>query len=247
MTENNLYNNTMSTLYVTATPIGNLEDITLRAIRVLSEVDIILAEDTRHFAKLKSHLEASQNSYYITANIVRFDQHTESTQLTKIISQLDEGKAIALISDAGTPLLSDPGFLLIKTIQTHTSHEVVPIPGVSAVTAALSVSGLPPYPFNFLGFLPTKNAKLNKLLESALKIHAITPTTFVAFEAPQRLTQTIHTANTFCLQNNARISLTLANELTKLHEKVIPLHLPVDEPENFKELRGESTLVWRFN
>lgn len=236
----------MSTLYVTATPIGNLEDITARAVRILSEVDVILAEDTRHFAKLKSHLEATQDSYSITANIVRFDQHTESTQLTKIISQLDDGKAIALVSDAGTPLLSDPGFMLIKTIQTHTTHHVVPIPGVSAVTAALSVSGLPPYPFNFLGFLPTKNAKLTKLLEMTLDINNIIPTTFVSFESPQRIAQTIQLMNDICLQKNVHLTVAIANELTKLHEKILHLHLPSEDFQNVRELRGEITLVWRF-
>lgn len=232
-------------LFVTATPIGNLEDITLRAIRVLSEVQVILTEDTRQFAKLKSRLEATQPEYTINADIIRFDQHTEANQLTKIIGLLDEGKNIALVSDAGTPLLSDPGFLLIKTIRKHTHHQVVPIPGVSAVTTALSVSGLPPYPFCFLGFLPPKEGKLTATLISCLAVHKESPMTFVAFESPNRVNQTVSQMNAFCQENACAIELVILNELTKLHEKTVHIKLP--EPEELPELKGEITLTWRFS
>lgn len=235
----------MATLYVTATPIGNLEDITLRAIRILSEVDIILAEDTRQLAKLKSRFEATQPEYTINADIIRFDQHTEANQLTKIIRLLDEGKNIALVSDAGTPLLSDPGFLLIKTIHKHTDHHVVPVPGVSAVTSALSVSGLPPYPFCFLGFLPPKQGKLTTVLTSTLELHTAMPLTFVAFESPNRVDQTVSQMNAFCQENTCKIELVVLNELTKLHEKTVHINLP--GIEDLPELKGEITLTWRFS
>lgn len=235
----------MSTLYVVATPIGNLEDITLRAIRILSEVSVILAEDTRHFGKLVAHLTATQTNYSITASVQRLDEHTEPHSITRIVSLLDEGKDIALVSDAGTPLISDPGFLLVKAITTQTAHTVIAIPGTSAVTAALSVAGLPPYPAMFLGFLPPKQAKLIALLKSVYTVHHGIATTFVAYESPHRITETIHALNTFCKEAQTKLTLVVLNELTKIHEKSIRLVLPLQT--EMPEIKGEITLVWRFS
>jgi len=145
-------------LYVVATPIGNLEDITYRAVSILSEVDLIAAEDTRHSRVLLSH-------YGITTNMQAFHEHNETQLEDRILERLAQGQSIALISDAGTPLLSDPGFRLVRAAR-QAGLPVYVVPGPSAVTAALSVAGLPTDRFAFEGFLPVKAAARKKRLET---------------------------------------------------------------------------------
>lgn len=145
------------TLYIVATPIGNLEDITLRAKRVLSEVDLIAAEDTRHTRKLLAHLD-------IHTPLTSFSQHHEKGKRHKIVDVLKEGKDVALVSDAGTPCISDPGYPLL-TAAVQEGMKIVPIPGASAVITALSAAGLPTDRFTFIGFLPEKPGKRRKILE----------------------------------------------------------------------------------
>jgi len=151
----------MSILYVVATPIGNLKDITLRALEVLKEVDFILAEDTRTTKKLLSHFQ-------ITKPLISYHQHSKIQKINTIINLLKEGKKLALVSDAGTPGISDPGNLLIGELikQLGNKIKIVPVPGVSAVTAAASISGMSMDRFFFLGFLPKKKKRTKFLKES---------------------------------------------------------------------------------
>ncbi len=167
------------TLYVVATPIGNLEDITLRALRVLKEVDAIACEDTRHTRLLLSR-------YGVTTPLVSYHEHNESRRTPELLTRLEGGRSIALVSDAGTPVLADPGFVLIRAAIAQ-DIPVVAVPGPSAVTAALAVSGLPTDRFLFLGFLPRRSAERRRLLEEISTL----PYTLVFFEAPHRVAQTL--------------------------------------------------------
>jgi 16S rRNA (cytidine1402-2'-O)-methyltransferase len=193
------------TLYIVATPIGNLEDVTARAVRVLSSVDLIAAEDTRHSAKLLRHLG-------IRAETLALHEHNEREQAPKLLDWLRRGKSIALISDAGTPLISDPGYALVRAAHAA-GVPVVPIPGASAVIAALSVAGLPSDRFVFEGFLPPRDAARRAALER-LRAEA---RTLIFYEAPHRIRE--------CLRDMADIfgaerEATVARELTKQFETV---------------------------
>jgi len=165
----------MSTLYIVATPIGNLEDTSFRAIRILHEVDLILSEDTRETTKLLNHynIKTSQISY-------RDQNHTKI--ISKILEILGSGKTLALVSDSGTPLISDPGFKLVASVLTK-GHIIVPIPGPSACVAALSASGLPTDKFVFLGFLPKKPNARKELLQTYGKLDC----TLTIYESPYRV------------------------------------------------------------
>jgi 16S rRNA (cytidine1402-2'-O)-methyltransferase len=194
-----------ATLYVVATPIGNLEDMTPRAVRVLSSVDVIAAEDTRHSAKLMRH-------FGIPTKMVALHEHNERTQVPKLLDWLRSGKSIALISDAGTPLISDPGYPLVRA-----AHEagiaVVAVPGASAVIAALSISGLPSDRFAFEGFLPARSVTRRAALERL----CAESRTLIFYEAPHRIME--------CLQDMVDVfgadrEATIARELTKQFETV---------------------------
>jgi 16S rRNA (cytidine1402-2'-O)-methyltransferase len=194
-----------ATLYVVATPIGNLEDMTPRAVRVLSSVDLIAAEDTRHSGKLLRH-------FGIPTEMVALHEHNERVQVPKLLERLRNGKSIALISDAGTPLVSDPGYLLVRA-----AHEaglpVVAIPGASALIAALSVSGLPSDRFTFEGFLPARGVARQAALERVRG----EARTLIFYEAPHRILESIEDmAQVFGQEREA----TIARELTKQFETV---------------------------
>lgn len=167
------------TLYVIATPIGNLEDISERAVRVLNQVDLIAAEDTRHSGKLLRHLG-------IHKSLVSVHEHNEEQQLNRLLQVLAEGRSIGLISDAGTPLVSDPGFRLVQAVRLA-GFTVSPVPGPSSVIAALSAAGLPTDRFSFEGFLPAKSGARLK----ALTALATDPRTLVFFESPRRVLATM--------------------------------------------------------
>jgi 16S rRNA (cytidine1402-2'-O)-methyltransferase len=216
----------MGRLYLIATPIGNLEDITLRALRLLQEVDLIAAEDTRHTGRLLAH-------YEISTPQISYHDHNKLTQLETILHALEKGD-VALVSDAGTPGLSDPGYKLVEAAITH-GHPVVPIPGPSAVTTALVVSGLPTDAFVYLGFLPRRKTERRRLLSSL----AHESRTLVAFETAPRLGATLKDIQAE-LGNR---QITVARELTKLHEEV--WRGPVSEAlERFGGgVKGEVTLV----
>lgn len=193
----------MSTLYLVATPIGNREDMSQRALRVLGEVAVIFAEDTRHSGQLLF-------AYGIKADLRSLHQHNETARLDEVLSLLNQGKDVALISDAGMPLISDPGLLLVSSLQ-DTEHQVVPIPGASAVLAALAGSGLPTQPFSYFGFLPDKKGKRVSFL-NRLKTLPHTLIFFVAIHDLEKYLKDIGEIFT-----SEKISI--ARELTKMHEQ----------------------------
>jgi len=218
------------TLYLVATPIGNLEDITLRALRVLKEVDLIACEDTRQTQKLLSH-------YGIQTRTVSYHEHNEMTKAAELVVDLEGGAKIALVTDAGMPGISDPGFRLIALAIRH-HVPVVPIPGASAFLAALVASGLPTDSFRFSGFLPAKSGQRRKLLESVRE----SPRTQVFYEAPHRLLETL--AEVIELMGTERY-VVVAREVTKLHEEFLRGRV-VDvfqELQKRGEVKGEITLL----
>jgi 16S rRNA (cytidine1402-2'-O)-methyltransferase len=193
-------------LYLVATPIGNLEDITLRALRVLKEVDLIACEDTRQTRKLLNH-------YDIKTPLVSYHEHNEMTKSAELVVDLEGGAKIALVTDAGMPGISDPGFRLIALAIRH-HVPVVPIPGASAFLAALVASGLPTDSFRFSGFLPSKSGQRRRLLETVKD----SPRTQVFYEAPHRLLETL--ADVSEVLGNDR-HVVVAREVTKIHEEFL--------------------------
>jgi 16S rRNA (cytidine1402-2'-O)-methyltransferase len=192
------------TLYLVATPIGNLADITHRALQVLKDVDLIACEDTRHTHKLLQH-------YGITTKTVSYHEHNEQQRTAQLIAQLKDGSDIAVVSDAGTPSISDPGFRLVRAA-IENDVPVVPVPGPSAVISALIAAGLPTDEFFFAGFLPSRsNARRTRLNE----LRAV-PGTLIFYEAPHRLASTLKDAYEILGEREAVV----ARELTKLHEEI---------------------------
>lgn len=194
-------------LYVVGTPIGNLEDMTLRALRVLNEADCILCEDTRVTKKLLSH-------YGIPTPTLSYHAHTTSKKSSKILDLLREGKKLALVSDAGTPAVSDPGSLLVAQIHVHAPEvTIVTVPGPSALTAALSIAGLPVSDFLFLGFLPHKKGR-----ETLFKEIAASTRTVVFYESPHRILKTLASLQMHIPRERTVVVL---RELTKMYEEVV--------------------------
>lgn len=194
----------MGMLYVVGTPIGNLEDMTFRAVKILQSVDVIAAEDTRHTGKLLQHFQ-------IKTPQVSYHEHNRNERLPDLLKQLNQGKAIALVTDAGMPGISDPGYELVKGC-IEAGIQVVPIPGATAGITALSASGLPTDRFVFEGFLPTSGQERQQRLES-LQAES---RTLIFYEAPHRVRETLQDlAN--CLGETR--SIVVARELTKLHEE----------------------------
>ena len=194
-----------ATLYVVATPIGNLRDITLRALDILAHVDRVVAEDTRNSAMLLRH-------HGIDAKLVSLHQHNERERAAQIVEQLGAGQSLALVSDAGTPGISDPGAILVDCIRAA-GYAVVPIPGASALSTALSASGMQTLPFSFHGFLPVKSAARKKYLQSI----AAHTGTLIFYEAPHRVVESI---DDLCAVFSAERAIVIARELTKLFETI---------------------------
>jgi len=221
----------MSILYVVATPIGNLEDITLRAIRTLGEVDYVLCEDTRVTRKLLSH-------YDIKTPTISYHANSKITKLEKILEMLVEGKNLALVSDAGTPTISDPGVQLVEQIREKLPDvKVLAIPGASALTAAISVAGVPSARFEFLGFLPHKKGR-----ETIFSEIAASETTTVFYESPHRILKTLESLAKHCPEKN----ITIARELTKIYETSTsgkPAEILQHYDENPEEVRGEFVVI----
>jgi 16S rRNA (cytidine1402-2'-O)-methyltransferase len=197
---------TLSTLYVVATPIGNLGDISRRAIEVLSSVDVIAAEDTRHTGKLLSE-------FSISSKLIALHDHNEDRSTARIIQMLEGGQSIAIVSDAGTPLISDPGYHLVNQCLSR-GFDVVAVPGPSSVTAALSIAGMPTNRFSFEGFVPAKNVARREFL-SNLKFETRTQ---VFFESPHRISETLRTIAEIMGRER---QLSLCRELTKTFEQVV--------------------------
>lgn len=222
----------MSKFYVVATPIGNMGDITLRAIETLKEADIILCEDTRETKKIlqKYNINKPTLSYHTQSNLAKID---------KIFDLLKEGKNLALVSDAGTPAISDPGAMLISQIKEkfNESVEVIPIPGATAVIAALSASGLPTHEFTFLGFLPHKKGR-----ETLFKEIADSKRTIIFYESPHRILKTLSSLDKFC--PNKKVCI--AREITKIYEEFktgFPRELSQYLIENPIKQKGEFTVL----
>jgi 16S rRNA (cytidine1402-2'-O)-methyltransferase len=193
-------------LYLVATPIGNLEDITLRAVRVLKECDLIACEDTRQTQKLLSH-------YDITTRTISYHEHNEMTRSAELVLELERGARVALVTDAGMPGISDPGFRLISLAIRH-HVPVVPIPGASAFLTALVASGLPGDSFRFSGFLPPKRGQRRKMLESIQE----SPRTQVFYEAPHRVKEAVEDIVEVM---GAERHIVIAREVTKIHEEFL--------------------------
>jgi 16S rRNA (cytidine1402-2'-O)-methyltransferase len=192
-------------LYIVGTPIGNLEDITLRAIRILKEVDLIACEDTRRTQKLL-------NAYKIPTRTISYHEHNEMTRAPELIIQMEEGSSLALVTDAGMPVVSDPGFRLVHLAVRH-SIPVIPVPGASAFVAALAASGLPVDKFRFLGFLPSKKGERRKALEELKDATR----TLVFYEAPHRLVEMLKDSREILGERE----LVVAREVTKIHEEFL--------------------------
>lgn len=215
-------------LYVVATPIGNLEDITLRAVRVLKEADAIACEDTRQTQKLLNH-------YEIRRRLVSYHEHNEITRAAELIIELEAGAKIALVSDAGVPMISDPGHHLVALCMRH-GIPVVPVPGPSAVLAALSASGLSSEAFLFRGFLPSRAGERRRALTELAK----QTSTLVFYEAPHRIVETLEDARDILGNRRAVV----AREVTKLHEEFLRGTLEeLIAAFGKKPPRGEMTLL----
>ena len=217
-------------LYLVGTPIGNLEDITLRALRILKEADIIACEDTRQTQKLLHH-------YAIKTKTVSYHEHNEMTRAAELVIDLERGARVALVTDAGMPGISDPGFRLISLAIRH-HIPVVPIPGASAFLSALVASGLPTDSFRFSGFLPAKSAQRRQLLESIRE----SPRTQVFYEAPHRIIEALEdVAATLGTDRH----VVIAREVTKLHEEFLRGRASeiLDQLKSRDTIKGEITLL----
>lgn len=199
------YRQMAGTLYVVATPIGNLEDMTYRAVRILGEASVVACEDTRQTRKLLDH-------YSLRTPAVSYHEHNEASRTAELCSRLEGGESVALVSDAGTPLVSDPGYRLVREASTR-GIPIVPIPGASAVLAGLAGSSLATDQFRFIGFIPPKSGARQRLFASWATVEE----TIVAFEAPHRIAE--------CLEDLAAAlpgrPVVVARELTKLHEEFL--------------------------
>ena len=219
------------TLYIVATPIGNLEDITLRAIKTLKDADLIAAEDTRHTLKLLNHLEISKP-------MISYHRHNEETKSDVLIEKLQEGQNIALVSDAGTPGICDPGEEIIKKC-IELGINIVPIPGACAMINSLICSGIDTKEFTFLGFLPLNKKLRKKKLEEIEKSNK----TIIIYEAPHKLDTTLKDLQKILSKNR---NITLAREITKIHEEFIRGN--IDEIlQKSANLKGEIVLIIEGN
>jgi 16S rRNA (cytidine1402-2'-O)-methyltransferase len=218
------------TLYLVATPIGNLADITHRALQVLRDIDLIACEDTRHTHKLLNH-------YGIKTKTISYHEHNEQQRATDLIERMKQGTSIAVVSDAGTPSISDPGFRLVRAA-IENDIPVVPVPGPSALITALIAAGLPTDEFFFAGFLPARaNARRARLSE----LQSV-PGTLIFYEAPHRLAETLKDAYEILGEREAVV----ARELTKLHEEIRRGRLSVltsDYTDEKKDIRGEIVVL----
>lgn len=223
----------MATLYVIGTPIGNLEDVTLRALRVLKEVDVVLCEDTRVTHRLLS-------KYEITTPTLSYHTQSKFAKVEKIFGLLAEGKNLALVSDAGTPCISDPGMLLVSQVREKFGDAVaiVPIPGPSALVTALSVAGVSVAEFTFLGFLPHKKGR-----ETLFKEIAVAERMMVFYESPHRMEKTLDSLEKFC---GAERQIIVAREITKIYEEFVRgtvAEVKAHFAKNTDRMRGEFVVM----
>jgi 16S rRNA (cytidine1402-2'-O)-methyltransferase len=221
----------MSKFYVVGTPIGNMEDITYRAVRILNEVDLILCEDTRVTVNLL-------NKYGIKKTTLSYHSQSKLSKTEQILKLIEEGKTLALVSDAGTPTISDPGSVLVGKIkETFPEIEIISIPGPSAVISALSISGLNVAEFTFLGFLPHKKGR-----ETLFKEIASSDRVMVFYESPHRILKALESLQKFAPNKK----VTIARELTKVFEQIIsgsPAEVLKYFTDNLDKVRGEFVVI----
>lgn len=241
---------TMSTLYVVPTPIGNVKDITVRAKEVLTDIEIVLSEDTRVTSKLLKLLEIEPNK-----NLISYFEHNERKKLDFVLDLLKQGNDVALLSDAGTPLLSDPGFPLIREIrklqkedpENYSEIKVEVLPGATSVTTALVASGFPTDKFTFLGFTPRKPSDKKKMFRAVRKANDQLKASFILFENQYRLLSTLNLMKELLGKN---VDVCICKELTKLHETIeygrIEDVIELVE-KNKISLKGEIVLVFNLN
>lgn len=215
--------------YIVATPIGNLEDITIRAVETLKKAHFILAEDTRESAKLL-------NRYGITSTVVSYRDQNHIKMLPKIIEKLDSGLDIALICDAGTPTLSDPGYKLVQELRIR-GYQITSLPGAFAGAVALSMSGLPTDKFAFLGFLPKSDISREEILRKYLELDC----SIVLYESPKRVRELIKQIKVVVNDQNRLLSV--ANDLTKMHEFVVTASIKEIESKLPEVLKGEFVIM----
>ena len=216
-------------IYLVATPIGNLEDITLRALRILKEADLIACEDTRQTQKLLNH-------FSITTSTISYHEHNEAARAHELVEQAQRGRAIAIVSDAGMPGISDPGYRVVSLALEH-GIPVIPVPGASALVASLAASGLPTDSFRFHGFLPAKQGQRRRALEEI----GDSSETEVFYEAPHRLAETLQ--DIVAVLGPSR-PVVVAREITKLHEEFLRGRADeISQQLQKKEVRGEITLL----
>ena len=218
-------------LYLVATPIGNLDDITLRAIKILKEVDLIAAEDTRHTIKLLNHLEISKP-------MISYHRHNEEFRCEYLIKELKEGKNIALVSDAGTPGISDPGEEIVKE-SIKQNIKIIPIPGPCAMINALIASGISTKEFCFYGFLPLNKKNRREKLEEIKNVNK----TIILYEAPHKIKNTLEDLKNILDENR---KVVLAREITKIHEEFIRGSIN-EILSKIDELKGEMVLIIEGN
>ena len=223
-------NNMNGKIYLVATPIGNLEDITLRAIRILKEVDMIAAEDTRHTLKLLNHLEISKP-------LISYHRHNEEIKTDKLIENIKSGKNIAIVSDAGTPIICDPGEAIVK-VAIEENVEIIPIPGACAFVNGLIISGLDTTEFTFLGFISINKKIRKEKLEEIKNSNK----TVILYEAPHKILNTLKDLQEI-LENR---KVVLAREITKIHEEFIRGTIS-EIIDNYKEPKGEHIIIIEAN
>jgi 16S rRNA (cytidine1402-2'-O)-methyltransferase len=239
----------MGKLYIVATPIGNLEDITLRAIRVLKEVDLVLCEDTRETGKLLKHFEIDKHTEDGKSGLMSYHAQSQLTKIDVIIEMLREGKNIALVSDAGTPTISDPGSLLVQRIREEFRDinndenadrvEIIAVPGASALTAAFSISGITGGEFVFIGFLPHKKGRETLFKEMGNEKNE---RPYVFYESPHRILKTLESLKEFA----AHKKIFVGRELTKMFEQSVagtPLEVCQYFTQNEDKVRGEFVVI----
>ena len=234
----------MGKLSIVSTPIGNLEDITLRAIKVLGSVDVVACEDTRKTGILLSKISNSQfpiTNSKARPKLLSYFEGNEERRIPQIISLLKQGKDVALVSNAGTPLVSDPGFKLVRECIKE-GIKIEPIPGPSAVLTALVSSGLPTDKFLFLGYLPKRKGKREKILRGCTSIFRIIEVAVILFESPHRLLQTLKEIKTIL----GDVEIVICRELTKMHEEIKRGKI-TEMIKHYREKapKGEVTVLFR--
>lgn len=239
----------MGILYLVSTPIGNLEDITLRAAKTLFTVDLILCEDTRRTGRLLEWLRSSEDfvgfSEAQRPELLSYTDYSQEKRMDEVLARLAKGQKVALVSNAGTPLLSDPGFKLVREVIRLSKDfdvRVESLPGANAILPALQLSGFPPDKFLFLGFLPRKSGKRRELLENLASVLESIELTVICFESPYRLLESLEDIRDIL----GEVPIAVCRELTKMHEEIFRGQVS-EAIEHFSagRVKGEVTLVFR--